>query len=516
LIEDHDSIYELPSSTRLLTWSFVFSIILSLAILRTLFTRKGNFQIEAPYVGSHYSWFARLGFFVDAPAIVTDGYSRFKNEVFKICGNDVIVLPQKYLNEVRRIPEKNLSAMKANLANMQSGYTLMDVLGQTKLFIQVIQTRLNPKLGPMIPIVRNELDFAFEKEMPPCEDEWVAIGVWNTLHSIVGRTSARLFVGPDLCRNEYWLHTVEGYTHNVFKTTVALRLFPSWAKTFGSFFIPFHWQIQYNYWHTTRILTPHITRRMQERATAQEAGISEKPTAGSLDNLLELMMDEAKDVDKDPVRLVKMVLSLTLASNHTTTMALTEALYDLCAHPEYIPALREEVRQAVAEDEGWRKTTLTKMRKLDSFIKESQRVNPPSFMGYKRSVLEPLTLSDGLKLPAKTHFELAIVPIQREYTENSEVFDGFRYYRLRQKPEESHRHQFATTDPTTLHFGYGQHSCPGRFMASNVIKMVLGTLLLEYDFRFAEGQTRPKSIKAFEYSFPNPTAQILFKKLSRN
>ena len=90
-------------------------------------------------------------------------------------------------------------------------------------------------------------------------------------------------------------------------------------------------------------------------------------------------MDEAGDgPDSDPITLAQRVLSLTLASNHTTTMALTEAIYDLCAHPEYIEELRQEALQAVTEDGGWRKTTLTKMRKIDSFMKESQRVNPPS------------------------------------------------------------------------------------------------------------------------------------------
>lgn len=59
-------------------------------------------------------------------------------------------------------------------------------------------------------------------------------------------------------------------------------------------------------------------------------------------------------------------------------MAACQALFQMCEYPEYIPELREEVRRAVEEDEGWRKTTLTKLRKLDSFVKESQRVHPPS------------------------------------------------------------------------------------------------------------------------------------------
>ena len=47
-------------------------------------------------------------------------------------------------------------------------------------------------------------------------------------------------------------------------------------------------------------------------------------------------------------------------------------MYDLAIHPEYVAPLREEIERLVATD-GWKKQTLMKMWKLDSFIKESLR-----------------------------------------------------------------------------------------------------------------------------------------------
>ncbi|KAG2411931.1 hypothetical protein HFD88_009487 [Aspergillus terreus] len=60
------------------------------------------------------------------------------------------------------------------------------------------------------------------------------------------------------------------------------------------------------------------------------------------------------------------------------------------------------------------------------------------------------------------HVEFAIVPIQHDNTCDPAVFDGLRYYRMRQTPSEAHRHQFATTSESVPHFGHGQNSCPGR------------------------------------------------------
>lgn len=52
----------------------------------------------------------------------------------------------------------------------------------------------------------------------------------------------------------------------------------------------------------------------------------------------------------------------------------THALYHLAAEPHYIQPIREEVEAVIAE-EGWSKVAMTKMHKLDSFLKESLRYN---------------------------------------------------------------------------------------------------------------------------------------------
>jgi hypothetical protein len=50
------------------------------------------------------------------------------------------------------------------------------------------------------------------------------------------------------------------------------------------------------------------------------------------------------------------------------------AFYYLAAFPEYLEPLREEVEEIV-KSEGWAKTALDQMHKLDSFIRESQRLH---------------------------------------------------------------------------------------------------------------------------------------------
>jgi hypothetical protein len=49
-------------------------------------------------------------------------------------------------------------------------------------------------------------------------------------------------------------------------------------------------------------------------------------------------------------------------------------LYRLLSHPEYIEPLRQEVEAVVAQ-EGWTKTAMDKMHKIDSFLRETQRLD---------------------------------------------------------------------------------------------------------------------------------------------
>lgn len=60
-------------------------------------------------------------------------------------------------------------------------------------------------------------------------------------------------------------------------------------------------------------------------------------------------------------------------------MVAVHTLYDLCERPTYIPDLRAEIKDALKEDNGlWKSSSMTKLRKLDSFMKESMRYNQPN------------------------------------------------------------------------------------------------------------------------------------------
>lgn len=201
------------------------------------------------------------------------------------------------------------------------------------------------------------------------QDSYVSTQIYNVLLRVVARISARVFVGPDICRNEEWLHTSIHYTENLFITSITLRMVPSFMHSVVAPLLPSYWRIRANLRAAKRLIGPVVRARW----AAEPPPGYEKPA-----DLLQSMMDIALPHEAHPDKLAHRQLLLSLASIHTTTMAVAHAIYDACANPQYFEPLRDEMVEVIGQNGGVQKAMLTELKKLDSFVKESQRMNPPS------------------------------------------------------------------------------------------------------------------------------------------
>ena len=105
------------------------------------------------------------------------------------------------------------------------------------------------------------------------------------------------------------------------------------------------------------------------------------------------LMSEAKGVEKSVEALTRRFLLLNLSAVQPTSLVssiimrlvptycmrqtVMRVLYRLLSHPEYIEPLRQEVETIVAEG-GWTRAGMDKMLKLDSFLRETQRIDAES------------------------------------------------------------------------------------------------------------------------------------------
>jgi hypothetical protein len=88
-------------------------------------------------------------------------------------------------------------------------------------------------------------------------------------------------------------------------------------------------------------------------------------------------MDGGQEIQDDVETTVQRLMVTYLESGPSTIIAIAQVLFDLCAHPEYVEPLRQEALEVLRKG-GYTKQALADMKKMDSFMRESQRLSPPT------------------------------------------------------------------------------------------------------------------------------------------
>ncbi|KAL0262789.1 hypothetical protein SLS55_001762 [Diplodia seriata] len=443
-----------------------------------------------------------------------------QDSMFKVQTADMerIVLSNKYVDEIRTAPESVLS-VRAGMTEVHfprsvlpshlltsrkrhlGAYSTLDIIQTSHLQNDVCKAQLTQNLNKLVRPVNEEACFWLSNAIPETQGE-VSLAAYATILRTVAAITSRVLVGLPVSRSEEWLNTATGYTLDVFHVSTALRAYPPFARPFIAPFLS-----------STKRVQDHIQTAERCLAHLFEERLKYPGEKMSLD-MIQWLSDSARGADRDPKVLTRKMLFLTLAAVHTSTMSATHALFDLCAMPQYIEPLRDEIREVVGK-EGWSLSAINNMKRLDSFMKESQRVNHPGLLSFNRKVMSPLRLSDGTVIPAKSFITMATNSIAHDerYYPNADTFDGFRFFRKRlQSEDEAKRHQFTSTGATSLPFGHGKFACPGRFFAAAQIKAVLANIILKHDVSFPAGQTeRPENVFSGEGIGPSREQVVVFR-----
>ncbi|KAI1273002.1 cytochrome P450 [Xylaria sp. FL0933] len=527
--------YPLAPSSRFLGGqsNLVDMIVLTfilIMILRSFVRYKHTLLPNVPVAGKRWrlepSIITRYRYVFDGWAVTKDGWEKHKNSIFSILRPDsnVTVLPLRYVDQLQNLPDHILHPIEALSAvtysklstsqmptlifikDMHGKYTGMNILLGTHLSFNVVRNKLTPKLGSIIPLLAEELEYALSVEIPPCRGEWVSADLNTIMTRIISRLTSRTWVGLPLCRNEDW-HSANVYTTSqIFYTALMLKCLPVFLHSAVGALSPTRRKLKQGLRRVASHLIPLIEMRKSQKSGE---GLSEKCP----EDVLQWMIDTAEGEEQSPENLALRYTFTVIGSLYTVSAGLVDCMYDLAAHPEYMQLLRDEVRQALEAEGGWHKSTLSKLVHMDSFMKESQRVNAPSPISFKRIVKQQIVLSDGVTLPVGTYVSVVNTStLEGQVGVIGDEFDGLRYSRMRQQTGGiGTRHQYSSTDKQHITFGHGRFACPGRFVAAAEIKMVLGFMLERYEIKFHEGCHRPKNLQLLELGFQDPSIRVYLR-----
>jgi cytochrome P450 len=195
--------------------------------------------------------------------------------------------------------------------------------------------------------------------------EWTAFQPRASMSRIASLMSGRAFVGLPLSRDETWVQSTVTYTQDVTRAWLVLRMIPWVIRPLVAPFLP-------------QVRSLKNQRRMTEKRLKPLLDHPEKQNSGGEPGGDMLRWFRQRYPNNPTAKqLARDQLLATFASIYNLSNALTYLLFDLASYPEHIEPLRAEL-QEVLKGERINKENIQKLKKLDSFIRESQRLSPPS------------------------------------------------------------------------------------------------------------------------------------------
>lgn len=200
------------------------------------------------------------------------------------------------------------------------------------------------------------------------------------MRKLVSRISARIFVGQPLCRDERWLRLCVDYSIDAFTTAFVLKKFPPLIRPLAAYLLPHRYRLQ----REMQVAQTMIKGEIQKHKEAKEQR-DQGLEVEEQDVLLHWMLDHCTEEEGRLPEMSKRQCVMTLSSVHTTSMSVTNLIFDLCTYPEWCQVLRDEVKEVETNLESTNQSTevgatlrrwLADLQKMDSFIVESQRTNP--------------------------------------------------------------------------------------------------------------------------------------------
>ncbi|KAB1196227.1 MULTISPECIES: cytochrome P450 [Haloferax] len=170
------------------------------------------------------------------------------------------------------------------------------------------------------------------------------------------------------------------------------------------------------------------------------------------------------------------LIGMIFAGHETTALALTYTLYLLATHPEICETATAEVDDVV---DGGPVTAeeLDRLSTLERVLKESLRLYPPVHT-IPRETAEPFS-AGARTIPPGTDVHLSIIHVHRD----ERWYDDPLTFRPARWAEDSDRPTYAY-----IPFGAGPRSCLGRSFALTEAKIVLATVLREFELEWGSDE----------------------------
>ncbi|OTA76492.1 hypothetical protein M434DRAFT_38836 [Hypoxylon sp. CO27-5] len=484
--------------------------LLCIHALKRLVTPRASIYISA--IGKYIMKRIRAWeYLIHGQSIIREGFLKSNGQPYEVFAPDtryVFVSSPKYIKELDSAPDTVLSLQAASKQMLQPKYTMsgfnwFDRRGTEGVgFIKALRTMLTNNLPQVLPllgvVIRTRTAELLDKK-PIVTGTTKHISIYSMMVKLVVLSNAVSFFGEDLAKNENFMAAALQYIEQTLISAEIVRLIPKFLAPLVGGIIGLRLNAQENVFNT---LLPIAERRVLERGMKRlghsvpyHVGLHQARESPKLiekaDCIQWIMETSPRENPWSAKRVVHELMAIWFGSVHAVSTTVTFAIQDLCLHPGYVGPLRRELANEY--------TSFTQTGRglplLDSFIKESARLTPVESQSTRRAAIQPFTFSNGTRLEVG---DWACTPV-RDIMQDSQFypephqFNGFRFVdpELASRAEDIQPLQpkpskLTDADNTFHVWGTGRMVCPGRFYAAAVMKVIMGQMIMQYDFDLVE------------------------------
>ncbi|KAE8423668.1 cytochrome P450 [Aspergillus pseudocaelatus] len=440
-------------------------------------------------------WLTSLQFMVNGAGIISDIYRRVlsdKSFAIPALGEyQVLVSSEKHIQELSQSSEDVLSFHAAMKQRINHKYTLRgfehdDVDPTNDVPKRVLKVLLRMNLPEMQvdlqPLIK---DTIIQELTGKYSDGWSRVSAFTLAKHIVARLNNHVILGSALASDSVVAAAVNRYLQDAVVTMELCRHLPSML-------VPLVAPAMMGWSGAMHRIDRSLTAEIKKRAA--ESHNAPADTSRRHDCIQWVLQSSKTSAQKTVVRMTQQIFGILFASAHQMSMALVYAMLDLCLHPEYIKPLREEIEHV-------RNTTsfaghFDHLPLLDSFLRESARLNALDALTIQRMALSPYTFADGTQVPAGNLVavpQAAVMQDPRHYADPTE-FNPYRFVVV-DETDGSMRAFPRYTDVRWdyPYWGSSKRACPGRWYVSRTLKQILAHLIMDYDIKLAD----PKAPRSF-------------------
>jgi len=364
----------------------------------------------------------------------------------------------------------------------------------------------------MIPGLWEEIGLGFDESWGMDTTSYKEIPLYNSVIFMVSRVVNYMIVGAPLCRNEDYLENMRRFAMDIVLTTSIHRFTPRilWPLVgpLASLTNKMHYR------NTLKYTIPLIEERKANiKRKREDPAYDWSEPNDFVSWSIDLSTAENRPDELTTDMLSRRLLPINFAAIHTTTISITNCLFDLISSdPQrgFLDGIREEAERILAEEGGaFTKAGLARCHRADSALRESMRVSNFMTRNVTRRVMPAEGLenkTEGWRAPEGAFISTDMHSVQHDpdIYPSPNTYDAFRFSRPKEEEvSDASSHSMGgarnnggdnesmslelkntglvTTSETWLPFSHGRHACPGRFFIANEVKLMLAYMVLNYE-----------------------------------